>query len=45
MSALDPFEMAVKQLERAVQHMEISSDALEFLKKPMRILEVSIPVD
>lgn len=41
---LDPFEIAVKQLERAAQFMEISDEALEFLKRPMRILEVTIPV-
>ncbi len=41
----DPFEIAVKQLERAAQYMDISEEALEFLKKPQRILEVSIPVE
>lgn len=40
----DPFEIAVEQLERAVQFMEISDEAVEFLKRPQRILEVSIPV-
>jgi len=45
MSGLDPFEMAVKQLERAARYMEISEEAFEFLKRPMRILEVSIPVE
>jgi glutamate dehydrogenase (NAD(P)+) len=45
MSGLDPFEMAVKQLERAARYMEISAEALEFLKRPMRVLEVSIPVE
>lgn len=42
--SLDPFEIAVKQLERASQYMEISDEALEFLKRPQRILEVTIPV-
>lgn len=40
----DPFEIAVKQLERAAQFMEISDEALEFLKRPQRILQVTIPV-
>lgn len=42
--SLDPYEIVIKQLERAVQYMEISDEAVEFLKKPQRILEVSIPV-
>ena len=33
MVELDPFEMAVKQLERAAQYMDISEEALEFLKQ------------
>ncbi|ASJ09981.1 glutamate dehydrogenase [Thermococcus sp. P6] len=41
----DPFEMAIKQLERAAQFMDISEEALEWLKKPMRIVEVSVPVE
>ncbi len=45
MVEVDPFEIAVKQLERAAQYMEISEEALEFLKRPQRILEVSIPVE
>jgi len=36
--------MAIKQLERASQYMKISKEALEFLKRPQRILEVTIPV-
>lgn len=42
---IDPFEMAVKQLERAAQFMEISDEALEWMKKPMRIVEVSVPLE
>jgi glutamate dehydrogenase (NAD(P)+) len=42
--SVDPFEIAVKQLERAVQFMDISDEAVEFLKRPQRILEVTIPV-
>ena len=42
--SIDPFEVAIKQLERAAQFMEISDEALEFLKRPQRILEVTIPV-
>jgi len=41
---IDPFKIAVEQLERAAQFIEISDEALEFLKRPMRILEVSIPI-
>ena len=44
LTGIDPFEVAVKQLERAASFMEISEEALEFLKRPMRILEVSVPV-
>lgn len=40
----DPFDIAVRQLERASQFMDISDEALEFLKRPQRILEVTIPV-
>ncbi|AFL94750.1 glutamate dehydrogenase [Thermococcus cleftensis] len=45
MVEIDPFEMAVQQLERAAQFMEISEEALEWLKKPMRIVEVSVPLE
>ena len=44
MAKIDPFEVAVKQLERAASFMDISDEALEFLKRPMRILEVTVPV-
>jgi len=40
----DPFEVAIKQLDRASEYMNISEEALEFLRRPMRILEVSVPV-
>jgi len=30
LSGIDPFEVAVAQLERAAEHMEISGEALEF---------------
>ncbi|WP_297552652.1 glutamate dehydrogenase [Thermococcus sp.] len=45
MVEIDPFEMAVQQLERAAQFMDISEEALEWLKRPMRIVEVSVPVE
>ncbi|WP_297477354.1 glutamate dehydrogenase [Thermococcus sp.] len=45
MVEIDPFEMAVKQLERAAQYMDISEEALEWLKRPMRIVEVSVPIE
>ncbi len=44
MQGIDPYEVAVKQLLRASEHMDISDEAIEFLKRPMRILEVSVPV-
>jgi glutamate dehydrogenase (NAD(P)+) len=44
MASIDPYEIVVRQLEHAAQFMEISEEALEFLKKPQRILIVSIPV-
>ena len=44
MAGIDPFEVVVAQLERAAEYMEISDEALEFLKRPMRILEVTVPV-
>lgn len=44
MLEIDPFEVVVKQLERASQYMKISREALEFLKRPQRVLEVTIPV-
>lgn len=44
MVPVDPFEIAVQQLERAVQFMDISNEALEFLKRPQRVLQVTIPV-
>ncbi len=44
MTGIDPFEVAVKQLERAASFMDISEEALEFLKRPMRIVEVTVPV-
>jgi glutamate dehydrogenase (NAD(P)+) len=44
MERLDPFEITIQQLERAAEFMEISEEALEFLKRPQRVLIVSIPV-
>ncbi len=44
MTGEDPFEVAIKQLDRASEYMNISEEALEFLRRPMRILEVSVPV-
>lgn len=44
LTGIDPFEVALKQLERAASFMDISEEALEFLKRPMRIVEVTVPV-
>jgi len=41
---IDPFEVALEQLDRAASHMDLSEEALEFLRRPMRILEVSVYV-
>jgi glutamate dehydrogenase (NADP+) len=38
------FENAQAQLEKAMGHIEISDDAKKVLKRPIKIIEVSIPV-
>ena len=40
----DIFEDAIKRLDRAFQFAEIDSEAVERLKHPKQVLEVSIPV-
>ncbi len=40
----DIFEDAIGRLDRAFQHAEIDLEAVERLKHPKQILEVSIPV-
>ncbi len=44
MSEDNAFENAKKQLENAARLIDIEEDELEVLKKPKRIIEVSIPV-
>ena len=41
---LDSFDIAVKQLEKAAKVMKLEQDALDILKTPQQILEVSLPV-
>ena len=41
---LDPFDIAVKQLEKAAKVMKLDAQALEILKAPQQILQVSLPV-
>ena len=44
MYQVNPYEMAVKQLAKAVEALGYDSSVFEVLKKPQRVLEVSIPV-
>lgn len=41
---LDPFDIAVKQLEKAAKVINLDKQALEILREPMQILTVRIPV-
>jgi len=41
---MNPFENALKQLQKAINLMNIDEDVSEFLKYPMREITVSIPV-
>ena len=41
---LDPFDIAVKQLEKAAKVINLDKQALNLLKEPMQILQVRIPV-
>ena len=41
---LDPFDIAVKQLEKAAKVIKLDKEALEILKEPKEILQVRIPV-
>ena len=40
----NPFLNAQKQLENVAKYLDISTDVLEVLKNPQRLLEVNIPV-
>ncbi len=42
--SLDPFEIAVKQLEKAAKIMNLDKAALEILKEPLQIMQLRIPV-
>ncbi len=44
MEDLDPFDIAIKQLDKAANIMKLSDEALEQLSSPKEILQVSIPV-
>lgn len=41
---INPFEMAIKQLEIAAQRLKLDPGVLEILKHPRRVIEVSVPV-
>ncbi|MGC8646110.1 MAG: Glu/Leu/Phe/Val family dehydrogenase [Thermoplasmata archaeon] len=41
---LNPFKIAQEQLDRAAKMMNLDPQVHQFLREPMRILEVSIPV-
>ena len=41
---LDPFEIALKQLNKAAEVMQLDKQALELLSSPMNIFQFSIPV-
>ncbi len=41
---LDPFDIAVKQLEKAAKVINLDKTALELLKEPQQILQFRIPV-
>ena len=41
---LDPFDIAVKQLEKAAKVINLDKQALNLLKEPLQILQVRIPV-
>ncbi|MHB1650692.1 MAG: Glu/Leu/Phe/Val family dehydrogenase [Thermoplasmataceae archaeon] len=41
---LDPFDIALKQLNKAAKIINLDKQALELLSAPMKILQVSIPV-
>ena len=40
----DPYQVAVAQLEKAAKILDIEHNVVERLRKPDRVLEVSIPV-
>ena len=41
---LDPFDIALQQLNKAAKVMKLDEQALKLLSQPMKILQVSIPV-
>ena len=41
---VNPLQMAVQQLEQVAKRMKLDPNMLEILKRPMRSLEVSVPV-
>ncbi len=42
--SLDPFEIAVQQLEKAAKVINLDKAALEILKEPLQIMQLRIPV-
>jgi glutamate dehydrogenase (NAD(P)+) len=43
-SPMNPLQMAVQQLEQVAKRMKLDPNMLEILKRPMRSLEVAVPV-
>ncbi|MDI3256811.1 MAG: Glu/Leu/Phe/Val dehydrogenase [Kyrpidia sp.] len=41
---LNPYEIVQEQIERAAEHLGVSRDAVEILKRPKRVLAVHFPV-
>lgn len=41
---LDPFDIALKQLNKAASVMNLDPEALAILSQPQKVLQVSIPV-
>jgi len=44
MSEENPFEISLKQLKKAIRHMDIDEDFVEILKNPKRVMTINVPV-
>jgi len=44
MATLNPFEISQRQLDKAAKILDLDPGVHEFLRNPMRTLQVSIPV-
>ncbi|MCD6515381.1 MAG: Glu/Leu/Phe/Val dehydrogenase [Candidatus Odinarchaeota archaeon] len=43
-ASINPFEIACKQIDKANEYLKLDEGLIEFLKQPLRIVEVSLPV-